>query len=96
MADIGGTTEEQTEAHKTMGMAFSRLVLHELGHDLGLEHTKDKTNQDIISDPQHIMDFRQNLGTSATVDDFAAVHFTGRAKKTILSSLRRRLKPTAK
>ena len=64
------------KARKTMGVAISRMVLHEIGHDFGLEHTTDKNKKSVISNPQHIMDFKLNLSTETTIKDLKAMTFT--------------------
>jgi RHS repeat-associated protein len=96
MANIGDTDREISAAHETMGIGLSKIVLHELGHDLGLEHTKNKKGEEVISNPQHIMDFRQNLTTSITKEKLSAIHFTKPEKTQLIKALKTRFQNTGK
>ena len=94
-SDVGGQglfgdDAAVAEAHRTMGVALSRLVLHELGHELGLGHTKDRRHRETISDPGHIMDFQQPVSTSATVEELNKVTFTPNERKDLEANVQRR------
>jgi RHS repeat-associated protein len=83
-----GTEAEQAEAHRAMGWFVSRLALHEIGHDFGFGHTKDKSGKhEIISSPSLVMDFRINAATTDRAPDIAAIHFTGLQQKAIIKML---------
>jgi RHS repeat-associated protein len=89
---LGAPDEQVAAARESMGTAVSRTVLHEIGHDLGLGHTRSKGGKEIMSTPPHIMDFKHIWAVTVTKDELLAQHFTPQEKARFVEGLKTRLK----